>query len=307
MERIRLAYRDTDRTPVIFCIKEMALRYYDVDVEVVRLRGQQEFESALFERRCDVIIEHLEYLFAEAANGARISFFCAPVLESGLELAVSPSVTAVDQLAGGRIAVRAQGRPHVATMRLRALGLAERAELVLVDDRDVGRWGLWKRVVAGDCVAAFMSPLYLPEAEAGGLHVLPVADIAVVGPFAQACLASFADERNVVFRNYVKAVVHALVLINHRPDQALGIALGEPMRLMGVDRRELEQRFRAMTRAINDKPYPTMTAVANGYEIALQEYPAAAVVDPLTLWDLHWIKELDDEGFIDRLVEATTL
>ena len=24
----------------------------------------------------------------------------------------------------------------------------------------------------------------------------------------------------------------------------------------------------------------------------------------MTLWDLHWLKELDDEGFIDELVAA---
>jgi len=35
MPTIRLAYRDEDPTPVIFCIKEMARRRYDLDVEVL--------------------------------------------------------------------------------------------------------------------------------------------------------------------------------------------------------------------------------------------------------------------------------
>jgi len=25
----------------------------------------------------------------------------------------------------------------------------------------------------------------------------------------------------------------------------------------------------------------------------------------MTLWDLHWVKELDDEGFIDGLLKNT--
>ncbi|MBM2811725.1 MAG: hypothetical protein HW416_2484, partial [Chloroflexi bacterium] len=25
-------------------------------------------------------------------------------------------------------------------------------------------------------------------------------------------------------------------------------------------------------------------------------------VNPLTLWDLHWLKQIDDEGFIDDLI-----
>ncbi|HEV8722009.1 MAG TPA: hypothetical protein VGW77_15370 [Candidatus Binatia bacterium] len=36
-------------------------------------------------------------------------------------------------------------------------------------------------------------------------------------------------------------------------------------------------------------------------EIAAHEY-GAGVENPLTLWDLHWLKELDDEGYIDDLI-----
>jgi hypothetical protein len=34
MRTVRLAHRDNDRTPVIYCIKAMAERYYGVHVEV---------------------------------------------------------------------------------------------------------------------------------------------------------------------------------------------------------------------------------------------------------------------------------
>jgi hypothetical protein len=37
-------------------------------------------------------------------------------------------------------------------------------------------------------------------------------------------------------------------------------------------------------------------AIANTYEIATIEYPAAKRLNPLTLWDLHWVKGLDDAG-----------
>ena len=49
------------------------------------------------------------------------------------------------------------------------------------------------------------------------------------------------------------------------------------------------------------KPYPTPHAIANTFEIATEEF-GAADINPLTLWDLHWVKELDDNGFIDSLI-----
>lgn len=41
----------------------------------------------------------------------------------------------------------------------------------------------------------------------------------------------------------------------------------------------------------------------NTYEIATPRIPGAKGLNPLTLWDLHWLKELDDEGFIDQLMK----
>jgi hypothetical protein len=66
MPSVRLAYRDEDRTPVIFCITEMAQRHYGVNVEVILIKGTRDYEAALFNDACDVIIEHLEYLYPAA-------------------------------------------------------------------------------------------------------------------------------------------------------------------------------------------------------------------------------------------------
>jgi hypothetical protein len=97
---VRLAYRDNDRTPVIYCIKAMAERHYAVNVDVVHIEPQQEFEGALFDNSCDVIIEHIEYLHTEAAKGKKITFFCAPQIHRGLKLVVPQSFNSVDELRG---------------------------------------------------------------------------------------------------------------------------------------------------------------------------------------------------------------
>jgi len=51
------------------------------------------------------------------------------------------------------------------------------------------------------------------------------------------------------------------------------------------------------------KPYPTIEAILNTNDIAAQEY-GPTVENPLTLWDFHWVKELDNEGFIDNLIAS---
>ena len=302
MKKIRLAYRDEDRTPVIFCIKEMARRHYDLDVEVVQIKGSEAYEAALFDGACDVIIEHLEYLYEKAAEGKKISFICAPSKGGSLELVVSARIHEPADLKGGAMAVRPSGQPYAVTQWLRMMGLEPDVKTVSVKDGDVGRWGQWKKVASGECVAAFISPLYLPEARATGLKVLAVPDIPIVGHYAQACLARFARDNSELLRAYVKAAIHAVALMLLRKDEALAIAAIEPMRRMKIgDQAELKRQVDAITSCLKLKPYPTAQAIANTYEIATVEYPGAVGVNPLTLWDLHWVKELDDDGFIDGL------
>ena len=73
------------------------------------------------------------------------------------------------------------------------------------------------------------------------------------------------------------------------------------------DTEKLNRQFDSIARGLKTKPYPTPQAVANTFEIATLEYPGAKGLNPLTLWDLHWVKELDDEGFIDHLIRQMSL
>jgi hypothetical protein len=302
MPAVRLAYRDEDRTPVIFCIKEMAKRYYDVDVEVVLIKGTKDYEAALFNDSCDVIIEHLEYLYTDAARGKKITMFCAPSLARGLELVVPGNLRDVEAMRGKALAVRTSGRPHAILLWLKMMGLEKDVKVLMVSDDEVGRWGQWKKVLSGECIATFVSQLYLPNALAAGLKVLSVPDLPVVAHYSQACLSKFAGEKSELLRDYVKAVIHAVCLMILKKDEAMEIVALEPMKRMKIsDRHELERQFDSIVKGLQLKPYPTAQAITNTFEIGTAEF-GPAEVNPLTLWDLHWVKELDDAGFIDDLI-----
>jgi hypothetical protein len=180
-------------------------------------------------------------------------------------------------------------------------------ETIIVADKEIGRWQQWRKVASGECAACFVAPIYLPPALAAGLKTFPVEEAEIVSNFAQACLSSFAAENAALIRNYMKAVIHALALFIYRREEAVEIAAGEPMRLMEVsDRAELRRQVDSIAEMLHVKPYPTAEAIVNSNEIAAHEY-GAGVENPLALWDLHWLKELDDEGFIDELVASLSV
>jgi len=303
MQHIRLAYRDNDRTPVIFAIKEMAQRHYDLEVEVLQIKGTEDYEAAVFTDACDVIIEHLEYFFKARPGEAPITMFCAPIVESEQPLVVRPEVNSPAELEGGAFAVRTTGRFHTVQLRIRMLGLEGKVTSVKVPDAEVGRWCQWKKVLSGECVGTFVSPLYLPAALEAGLKVLPMDKLPQVEHYGQLCLTSFAAANDALMTAYVKSVIDALCVLKLRRNEALEIVNQEPRRLIGIeDQGELERWFDHIVQDLQLKPYPTAQAIANSYEAAVVEYPDVAGVNPLACWDLHWVKQLDDAGFIDGLI-----
>ena len=302
MRAVRLAYRDHDRTPVIYCIKAMAERHYDMRVEILHIEDRQAFEGALFNERCDAIIEHFEYLHAVPGRGKPITLFCAPQIHRGLQLVVPRNFNSVDELRGKTVAVRDLGRPFAITLWLRKMGLENDVKTMIVEDKTIGRWQQWRKVVSGECAACFVAPIYLPEALAAGLKTFPVPQMEIVSLFAQACLSRFASENSAIMRDYLKAIVHALALLVYRRDEAMAIVAKEPMRLIGLtDIAEMRRQVDSIVELLQVKPYPTTEAIINTNLIAALEH-GASVENPMTLWDLHWLKELDDEGFIDDLI-----
>ena len=49
------------------------------------------------------------------------------------------------------------------------------------------------------------------------------------------------------------------------------------------------------------KPYASLPAISNVYEISIEQDKAAEKTDPMALWDFHFLRRIDDSGFIDNL------
>ncbi len=55
---------------------------------------------------------------------------------------------------------------------------------------------------------------------------------------------------------------------------------------------------------LESRPYPTALAVYHTFEEAIRAYPQIPnlkELNPLSVWDIHWLREIEDSGFIDDL------
>jgi hypothetical protein len=53
--------------------------------------------------------------------------------------------------------------------------------------------------------------------------------------------------------------------------------------------------------SLESAPYPSIEAIQNVFALAVKGDPQIKEFNPLSLWDLHYVKEIDDSGYIRRL------
>ncbi len=64
---------------------------------------------------------------------------------------------------------------------------------------------------------------------------------------------------------------------------------------------EMDLAYQTQANRLEPKPYPTLEAIQNVFALAVKIKPEIADFNPLSLWDLHYLREIDDSGYIDRL------
>jgi hypothetical protein len=64
-----------------------------------------------------------------------------------------------------------------------------------------------------------------------------------------------------------------------------------------LDRATAELLYDELAPRLEPNLYPSLAAVFNVYEEAKRQSKEAEKVHPLALWDMHFLREIDDSGF----------
>jgi ABC-type nitrate/sulfonate/bicarbonate transport system substrate-binding protein len=132
--------------------------------------------------------------------------------------------------------------------------------------------------------------------EQAGLHVLPLDPLPMInGPTLTSTLTTLQKKSGLAER-LVKAQVMGIHFARTRRGATEDI-------LEGLRRRVPEAKnvsYRSVAKLL-PKPYPDHEAVANAYKLCCLKSPETEEMSPMALWDLHYLRELDNSGFIDEL------
>ena len=303
-DRIQVVYRDVDRTPLLYVIRKMASEHERLEVAIERVPGAEEYEQGFLRGEFDLICEHLRFLFPARLEGHPVRCLSACQNRSANTLVAREEIRGVDDLPGKTIAVRATPATRLsATHWLKHLGLEGRVQTLFVEDDAVGRWQQWRKVVSGEAHAAVSSPLYLDPAIDAGLHVLDVPPLPEIGPLFFAALGPFIAQHEDPLRRFMRALYRAVHTFRREPETTLAIMSGEPARLMGLgDEPALRKQYQRLRDNLDERPVPRLDALAATYAMLSEGYTKLPEMNPLALWDLRYVLELEEQHFMEGLM-----
>ena len=132
--------------------------------------------------------------------------------------------------------------------------------------------------------------------EQAGLHVLSLDQLPMInGPTLTSTLTTLQKKAGLAER-LVKAQVMGIHFARTRRGDTESILEGLRQRVP----QSKNSTYRSVAKLL-PKPYPDHEGVANAYKLCCLKSPETEEMSPMALWDLHYLRELDNSGFIDAL------
>src|SRR5919109_2621469 len=132
--------------------------------------------------------------------------------------------------------------------------------------------------------------------EQAGLHVMALDRLPMInGPTLTSTLTTL-QKKDRLGERLVKAQLMGIHFARSRRGETEEI-------LAGLRERVPEAKnvnYRGVAKLL-PKPYPDHEGVANAYKLCCLKNPETEEMSPMALWDLHYLRELDNSGFIDAL------
>ncbi len=299
-----IGYKDHDRTPLLYLLREMAAVHEALDVRIEHFPGK--YEEAFLAGQLDLVCETFRFLFPARRDGHPVRALAACHNFAIERLFALPDIQSLADLKGKRIAIRATESSRFTSLAwIRHLQLDGLVEVVVADDGEVGRWGQWRRVVEGAADAVITSPLYTEGPLSAGLHELEIPLLPQIGSLYFAALGPFVTTHEDELRRFVRALYRAVFTFHHDEALTLAVMAKEPARLIGLEGEDaIRSYYQALREGLDRKPIPRLESLVGTYEMLKMQIEGLDEMNPLELWDLRYVLELEESSFMETLERA---
>jgi ABC-type nitrate/sulfonate/bicarbonate transport system substrate-binding protein len=305
--QLRIIYRSNSHAPLwLVADKSGSWQQNGLDVDTSPQPVREKAVESLKSGRVDLISGNHHNLYVRNAKNGEDFVHLAQATNNWTEnkLVARSGIRSIQDLRGKKI-VADRLTSHAGLnvwLFLKQEGLdADRGDVELVELRGSSE-ERWKKVVAGEYDATFVTIPHDNRAAQAGAHVIAGRAIPMIRGVTLTTTMTFVREHAEDVRLLTRGFVDAIHFFITKPEETLEILSehARPILKLQSDQ-EVKTLYDEWAQSLERKPYPALPAIANVFELALRRNPEIAGYNPLALWDTHFVRELDDSGYIDGL------
>jgi ABC-type nitrate/sulfonate/bicarbonate transport system substrate-binding protein len=173
----------------------------------------------------------------------------------------------------------------------------------MLELKPVGGEDKMKLLLDGKADATFASSSQEKACQRLGLrtHLLP--SYPMVNSITLTSLVPLVQENPELYIRMIKAIAMGIATVLKDKEKTLEILAGNVAERLGIrDDVELESFYQKMCKSLEPRLCPKMDSLYNAYRIAELVYPELEEKgNPVKLWDLHYIRMLEAQGFFDEI------
>jgi ABC-type nitrate/sulfonate/bicarbonate transport system substrate-binding protein len=305
--RLRVVYRAASQFPLLFTIREAGIwAKYGIDAELTLIPGSKEAEEALLGGKADILFgNHTTPYSRRVRKGERFVYLAQTVNFSNRVLVASPGITSVDMIKGRKVLSFPIGIHPELTDKLHLLEMGidpDRGDVIRVPSSQRAPQERLESVLQGEADAALVTPPDDLKAKRMGLNVIDTPKVETVWSVTLLALSPFIEEYGALITAILKVLADGIHYFKTKREETLRILeehVAGPLQL--EDRGLVERLYDSTAEILEKKLYPTPKAISTVFQMALREDPGLEGFNPLAMWDLHYLRKLDESGFIDGL------
>jgi ABC-type nitrate/sulfonate/bicarbonate transport system substrate-binding protein len=159
----------------------------------------------------------------------------------------------------------------------------------------------WEAVRDGEADAAFVTPPADILSRRAGLKVIDVPFLPMVWFTTVSSGLPFVEKHPDIIDRFLRGVCEGIAYFKTHRAESIKIIKDKYKAEGDMDDETTTHLYNDLSRILQAKPYATIPAISNVYEISIEQDKAAEKSDPMALWDFHYLRRIDDSGFIDNL------
>jgi ABC-type nitrate/sulfonate/bicarbonate transport system substrate-binding protein len=306
-KKIRIYYRAPSHVPLWKVMEECGfLEKHGLEMEMGSLEGQRKRAAeGLKAGELDIVSGNHHNLYARKA------LYGDPYVHIGQSnnawrenfLVCGKGVNGLNDLKGKRVAMDDyDGHTGLNVwLYLKQHGLEEGRDVELVTDPVKGAERA-RGVMDGKYEATFIRAVDRLRALKFGARIIEVPPMALIEGVTLTTTTTYVKNHEEEARALIMALIDGVHFFKTKKAATLKILQTHCSELLKMrDPEEWDCFYENQAASLESAPYPSIEAIQNVFALAVKRDPEIKEYNPLALWDLHYVKEIDDSGYIRQL------